>query len=116
MTDRIQHIIEEIRSKKNELSNLLKIEREKSAKMAELNTQTEAQLLEKLKAVQTLTDANARLSKDLESANQEIQELKQQLKSSVSESNSISNGKGNIQIDELVREIEYCIGQLKNNA
>lgn len=116
MTDRIQHIIEEIRSKKNELSNLLKIEREKSAKLAEINSRTEMQLAEKLSTVQTLTDSTTRLSKDLESANQEIQELKQQLKSSVSESNSVSIGKENIQIDELVREIEYCIGQLKNNA
>jgi len=116
MTDRIQHIIEEIRSKKNELSNLLKIEQEKSAKIAEMNAQLQAQLEEKMNAEQRLTDSTLRLSTDLENANQEIHALNQRLKSSFSENNSLSSVRENVQIDELVREIEYCIGQLKNNA
>jgi len=117
MTDRIQHIIEEIRSKKNAVSNLLKIERENLAKANDLNVQLSEKLAQESSNIQTLQHSNELLSNDLASAKQEIQSLKEQLNMIVSE--KISDpaiGKDAVQIDELVREIEYCIGQLKNNA
>ncbi len=118
MTDQIQHIIQEIRSKKNALSDLLKAERNKVvASNQEINgllTQIEAN--EKAQAAQSAE--LLALKNDLKNVQQEIETLKQvSSKESMNvETLPIETNNGNVEIDELVREIEYCIGQLKNNA
>lgn len=118
MTDRIQHIINEIRSKKNEIKDLLKAESEKvqarDQRIIELTTDLDQGKKEKL----SLETELSRLRNDLNTTQQELASAKQ-LNVTVAEkveTDPLEVNKGNVEIDELVREIEYCIGQLKNNA
>jgi len=102
MTERIQKSIEEIRIKSKALFFQLTEEREMNKS-----------LLTELRA---LKEVESNL-KEKEVANlQEISDLKMALeeaKSQVVEVSIPSFGKKEDEIDELVKEIEYCIGQLK---
>lgn len=118
MTDRIQHIINEIRSKKDAINDLLKIERQKvearDQQMNELMRQLEGSKKENVSQEAEIST----LKNDLKNAQQALASLKQlNVKETVNVDTEIPNsGISNVEIDELVREIEYCIGQLKNNA
>lgn len=101
MTEHIQHIIEEIRLKSKALHQQLNEERLKNkAFQDELNLLTERLQLQKLEEEKNLS---------------EIAALKSELESTRSQEIEISHpiGKSDDEIDELVKEIEHCISQLK---
>lgn len=106
MTERIQHSMNEIRAKALELHNELVQERIK-------NQALQAQILEKEERLQSVLLAG----KESENAlNAVIDQLKLDLevtKNQIVEVSVSQNGRNEEQIDELVKEIEYCIGQLK---
>jgi len=83
---------------------------ENVAKIEELNSK----LAEMELAKSVVSIENARLNSELGSLKSKLGQLKTD--SEVKEQNSSQSVNDNVQIDELVREIEYCIGQLKNNA
>lgn len=116
MTNRIQHIIDEIRSKKNVLNDLLKLEKEKVAK-SEVKLRELEELL-KLKGQENdqLVATTKQLENELKLAKETNEKLSNDLKVSPPTPTSFPKVNDEVQIDELVREIEYCIGQLKNNA
>lgn len=102
MTERIQHSIDEIRLKSKALHHQLTEERE-----------TNKSLLTELR---TLKETEESLKKNEVAYLQEISDLKMALeeaKSQVVEVSVPSVGKTEEEIDELVKEIEYCISQLK---
>jgi chromosome segregation ATPase len=101
MNEKIQHIIQDIRRKKNALDDLLNQQKQKVNQLE--------QEIEQLKS--DLESKNANISK-LKNENAELQSLLEETKNQVINSVEPKNN-GYEQIDELVREIEYCIGQLK---
>lgn len=104
MTDRVQQIINDIRRKSTELHQELILERSKNELLrAELKGLGDS--LE-----QSKQELNQHLS-DIESLKMELETAKIQV---VSEDHSFPKRKDE-DIDELVKEIEYCISQLKNN-
>ncbi len=118
MTDRIQHIINEIRSKKDAIKDLLKLEREKVQTLDQRINALVRELEEGKKAKLALETELLRLRNDLSTTQQELTSVKQSQINEGRNVETISSAEsiGNVEIDELVREIEYCIGQLKNNA
>lgn len=103
MNGTIQHIIDDIRSKKRELDEQLKAEKGKVAACEEELTTLKSQLKASQQEIERLNQVVSGMQTQLESAKNQV----------VGQDNS---GDRNVRIDELVREIEYCIGQLKNNA
>lgn len=102
MTERIQHSIDEIRLKSKALHHQLTEERETNKSL--------------LTEIQTLKETEENLKKKEVAYLQEISDLKMALeeaKSQVVEVSVPSVGKTGEEIDELVKEIEYCISQLK---
>lgn len=103
MTEKIQHIIDDLRSRKRVLDEALDTEKrmrvESEKKVESLNSQLTAFVQE----VEDLKHTVTRLQAELEKAKNQVVDSK-------------PSGNKDVQIDELVREIEYCIGQLKNNA
>lgn len=101
MTERIQHIIDEIKIKCHALHNLLNAEREKST---ELNAE-----------IVDLTHQLNQFRIELDSKNQEIVSLKKEVEETKSQVVEIpmNSQRSHEEIDELVKEIEYCIKQLK---
>lgn len=102
MTERIQQIIDEIRQKSEKVHYLLKDERLKNAAL--------------LAEIQELKENQEVLKKSENACLTEIKELKMELevtKSQIVEISGPSIGKKDEEIDELVKEIEYCISQLK---
>ena len=102
MTEKIQHIINDIRLKSNSLHSQLVSERERAKKLeVELNEAT--------------SQKNA-LENEKTHLNEHVIKLKSELeaifKERVDEENSITESR-NQDIDDLVREIEHCINQLK---
>ena len=102
MTERIQHTMNEIRAKALEIHNELVQERTK-------NQTLHVQILEiedRLKSAKLIENeylaAIDQLKLDLEVTKNQIVEV-----------SAPQNGRNEEQIDELVKEIEYCIGQLK---
>ena len=106
MTERIQHSMNEIRAKALELHSELVQERMK-------NQSLQAQILEKEQRLEFALQAGI----DSENAlNAVIDQLKLDLevaKNQIVEVSVPQNGRNEEQIDELVKEIEFCIGQLK---
>lgn len=104
MNEKIQHIIQDIRRKKDALNDLL-------------NQQTQrADQLER-EVLQLKTDLESKISdiSQLKNDNEELKSLLKETKNQIINS-VVPENNSQEQIDELVREIEYCIGQLKNNA
>ena len=101
MTERIQHIIDEIRLKSQSMHYQLNEEREKN-KMFQLEIQM---LSERLQAQNQI--GHEYLS-EIDTLKTELETVKSQV---VENSNPIS--RKDEDIDELVKEIEYCISQLK---
>lgn len=101
MSDRINSLINNIREKSILLNEKLSIQKEKNK---DLDTQ-----------LNSLNEELASHKKKNEQLSNEMKELKENIKAnngqdiSSSEGNDVSDEK----IDELVKEIEYCIGQLK---
>lgn len=104
MNEKIQHIIQDIRRKKNALDDLLNQQKQKANQLEKEIEQLKSDLESKNSDISRLKNDNAELQSLLEAAKNQV------INSGVTENN------GHEQIDELVREIEYCIGQLKNNA
>jgi len=103
MSDKALQLIDEIRSKSLEIKGKLDEERQNNA---------------------VLTNAIADLKKELEQREMELSvvktkvaELEKEVLSSKEQviNPVISYERNDEEIDELVKEIEYCISQLKNN-
>lgn len=101
MTEHIQQIIEKIRQKSLALHTQLNEEREKNKEFqAEIAVLKENQQSQKQKEDEHLSEI-ASLKMELEATKGQIVE------------NSRPIGKKDDEIDELVKEIEHCISQLK---
>lgn len=108
MTEHIQHIIDEIRSKSQALHYQLNEEREKNtALQSELAVLNERLQSQKQKEEEFLSKENNFLS-EIAALKMELDAVKSQV---VENSNPV--GRKDEEIDELVKEIEYCISQLK---
>jgi ribosomal protein S3 len=102
MTDNIQKIIDQILSKSNFLHKIVLEERDKNS-----NLNIEIERLNKL-----LSEKNEEcllLSKNLDS----VQSALSLTENKVIENPGLAIGKSEQEIDELVKEIEFCIEQLK---
>lgn len=126
MNEKIQHIIQEIRIKKDVLNATLK---QQTLRVDELEQQTElfkSELEQKQSEISQLMNNNTKLVSDnsqlmndnaqLKNDIAGLQSLLEETKNQIVNTVSADATKPYEQIDELVREIEYCIGQLKNNA
>ena len=102
MTERIQHIISEIRSKALELHRELERERQKNQELQMTVQDMNEQLLSMKMKEEQLQSVVDSLRVDLDEAKNQVVEV------SVPQ-----NGRNEEEIDELVKEIEYCISQLK---
>ncbi|MEY3236942.1 MAG: hypothetical protein RI883_1043 [Bacteroidota bacterium] len=101
MTDRIQNIIDDIRHKSVALHQQLLDEREKnSVFQSEVQLLTESMELQKQEEIKLLSEISM-LKAELEMTKSQVVE------------NSHPSGKKDEEIDELVKEIEHCISQLK---
>jgi chromosome segregation ATPase len=101
MTDRIYHIIEEIRTKMLNLSKQLNDERLKYISLKEENVRLEEELAAAKEQEIVLSALNTQLKSEVVSAKSQVVEV------------PMSLVKKDEEIDELVNEIEYCISQLK---
>lgn len=104
MNEKIQHIIQDIRKKKNAVDTMLDQKKQRVH-------QLEQEIVQLKSDIESKQSDISRLMKD----NAELQSLLEETKNQIINSKVPENNKHE-QIDELVREIEYCIGQLKNNA
>jgi len=115
MTEKIQHIIEEIRLKSNELHLQIGEERSKVESLNESLRQVESEKASLLETIAILKQKNTQLSDEIEGLQINFETIKTELDAmkevSMNTVNSESNN--NYEIDSLVREIEYCINQLK---
>ena len=101
MTDTIQQIIEKIRSKSIEIHSQLIKEREKNIALEAENVALKAQLTDMADTQKVLNVEMSELKIALETAKNQVVET------------PISKNRKDEEIDELVKEIEYCISQLK---
>ena len=101
MTDRLYHIIEEIRTKMLNLSKQLNDERLKYISLKEENVRLEEELAVAKEQERVLTALNTQLKSEVVSAKSQVVEV------------PVSLVKKDEEIDELVNEIEYCISKLK---
>jgi hypothetical protein len=101
MTDTIQQIIEKIRSKSIEIHSQLIKEREKNIALEAENVALKAQLTDMADTQKVLNVEMSELKISLETAKNQVVET------------PISKNRKDEEIDELVKEIEYCISQLK---
>lgn len=118
MNEKIQHIIQDIRLKKDALLTSLNQKRQDISMLENEVNRLKGELAAKDAVIADLKSENEQFSLDNKSQVNEITTLKAEL---VEVKNQIVNqpeskGVEQEQIDEMVREIEYCIGQLKNNA
>ncbi len=119
MNEKIQHIIQEIRVKKDALNASLK---QQTLRVDELEQQTQllkVELEQKQSEISRLMNDNVQMESNNVQLKNDIaglQSLLEETKNQIVNSVSSDATKPYEQIDELVREIEYCIGQLKNNA
>jgi len=102
MTEKIQQIIDDIRQKMAALDHQLKEVRANNATLlAELNESND-QLDKSKREGESLAEAVNELKGALETANNQVVEVGRP-----------AQGRRDDEIDELVKEIEYCISQLK---
>lgn len=104
MTNNIQHIIDEISRKQSELYQKLVEERAK-------NQQFSVEIESLKHEIHSLNDKIAQKNDDFASLKLELEANKNKVVNVVVDSNE----KNDQQIDELVKEIEFCISQLKDN-
>ena len=113
MTKQIQEIIDDIRSKKNVLNELLKSEKQKAANFEAENFRLNTLISKQEKEILQWNEKSAALKIELEDVNKDLEGLKEELQIASQSKPTEKLVDKNVQIDELVREIEYCIGQLK---
>ena len=101
MTDHIQNIIDDIRHKSLALHQQLLDEREKNSAF-----QSEVQLL--TESIEHQKQEENKLLSEISMLKAELEMTKSQVVE-----NSHPTGKKDEEIDELVKEIEHCISQLK---
>jgi predicted nucleic acid-binding Zn-ribbon protein len=102
MTEKIQHTINDIRLKSKSLHSQLVSERENKAAL-------EVELNELKSTSNSLSNENSILMKEIEHLKSELNAI---LKKRVDEERTVVLNR-NQDIDDLVREIEHCINQLK---
>jgi flagellar biosynthesis/type III secretory pathway chaperone len=102
MTENIQSIIDQISSKTKEVYNLLVQEREQNASLKASNSQLQTELDQK----------NTEMQKLAAKLNEQEEKMV-----SMTEQNSVPTAIPSLgrtqEIDDLVKEIEFCIGQLR---
>jgi len=101
MADRINELIQKIREKVSLLKDQLSVEKTKNESLQEEVNQLKLQLTSKQNEVEALESKIVNLQSDIVKAKE--QSVNHSTEANVSDE----------QIDELVKEIEYCIGQLK---
>lgn len=101
MTDRIQHILDDLRQKFLNQRNLLMEQRDSVKVLLEENKNLKEQYEALLQEKKGIEDVVVELRKEIQTAESQIVNTP---------AGSVRN---DAQIDELVKEIEYCIGQLK---
>lgn len=101
MTERIQHIIDEIREKSQAMHKLLTAEREKNLELYVEISELKEQLNQSKLDIEAKTQEIANLNTVVETTKNQVVEV------------PVSLGRKDEEIDELVKEIEYCISQLK---
>lgn len=119
MNEKIQHIIQDIRRKKDALNESLHQQTLKANRLEREMEQLKSELTSKDDQISHLQAESARLTNEkaqLVNDNSELKSLLEETKNQVINTVKPGNTNSQEQIDELVREIEYCIGQLKNNA
>jgi len=102
MTEKVQHIINDIRLKSKLLHNRLISERERSSRL-------EVELKEVISQSELFKINNTELNHNITNLKSELETI---LKNEIDSQNSIIENRDN-DIDNLVREIEHCINQLK---
>ena len=102
MTKRVTQLIDDIRIKYKDLHNMLLVERKKSESF-----ESEIGLFKA--EIEQLNEKNRQLANNVEDLKMELEATLQQEKESIHE--TVENR--DEEIDELVREIEHCISQLK---
>jgi len=101
MADRINELIQKIREKVSQLKGQLSVEKTKNESLKNEVDQLKTQL-------DATKNENESLKAKIVNLQSDIAKAKEQSVGGPDET-SVSDG----QIDELVKEIEYCIGQLK---
>lgn len=102
MTESIQSILNQISQKTKGIHGLLLAEREKNAALASKNNQLQTEIDQK--SLQLLE-----FESNLKAQEERLANMTEQISDS-----SVAPSLGRTQeIDELVKEIEYCIGQLR---
>lgn len=116
MTEKIQSIIEQIKLKGKELHFQLEEERgvvrSITSELSEVKAEKDNLILEvkNLNLIcDRLKDEKSQVESDLKSIKNELETMKEESVKLV----QIEEKTQNVQIEELVREIEYCINQLK---
>jgi predicted nucleic acid-binding Zn-ribbon protein len=103
MSETALRLIEVIRSKSAALKQELVLELQKNAELLSKIEVLENAAIEKENELSSLRESLVGLEKELASANEQVVNP------------VVSGGRNDEEIDELVKEIEYCISQLKNN-
>lgn len=101
MSDRVYKLIETLKEKILLLKDECALERSKNNELTAQNKGLTAELAEKSTAIESLNEQiNELATKQSETKEQNVSQTEE-------------SGISDEQIDELVKEIEYCIGQLK---
>lgn len=101
MSEQVNRLIDEIREKSAQMREQIQVERAANGSLTDEIAVLKNELLEKTAEIETLQGS--------------IAELNGQIKTLTEQGGKESVGKSisNEEIDALVKEIEYCIGQLK---
>lgn len=102
MTEQIQHIIDSIRLKCKTLHEKLVSERS-------IRIEQEAEITTLKSEIAILKNQNSQMEQEKEKLKLELETL---IQKEIDEKDSVVNNR-NEEIDDLVREIEHCINQLK---
>ncbi len=102
MTEQIQSSIDRLRNKALELHQLLVKERNENQMLLSSNQALKDELDQQQKIGKNLLIENERLNQVIEASKNQVVEIP-----------FVSQGRNEEEIDELVKEIENCIAQLK---
>jgi chromosome segregation ATPase len=102
MNEKLQHSIDSINAKITSLTQRMEALKSQNAAMTEEIQAFQEQLHESSQKESQLLETIEKLNHDLNSANKQVIDLSQR-----------PTGRSAEEIDELVKEIDYCIEQLK---
>lgn len=102
MNDKIQHSIDSINAKIDSLTMKIEVLKSQNSSMTEEIQAFQQQLHESSQKESQLLETIDKLNHDLSIANKQVIELSER-----------PTGRSAEEIDELVKEIDYCIEQLK---